>query len=97
MILKKKDRRNSKIGIDHAKVVDKMEIIEKLNPELAYKIARLFYGGVLRNILIKAIVDPKYQRTVDFFGNPSEDMLEVADKIFNYKKKGIKSWDSGIR
>lgn len=54
----------------------------KLNPELTVKFIQMFYNGLLRQILVKVVVDSKYSW--------DDSLLELADEIFGYEKKGVK-------
>ena len=52
----------------------------QINPILTIQLIRLFYNGVIRPILLKAVLDTKTAF--------DDELLQVADQLMGYKKKG---------
>jgi len=48
-----------------------------IDREITYQLMQLFYKGVVRQILLKTIMDTKTEW--------DDTLLEIADKIFEYK------------
>lgn len=50
-----------------------------LSPEMTIQFIKMFYRGLLRDILMKVVLDTKYSW--------DDSLLELADKVFGYDKK----------
>ena len=48
------------------------------SPELGYAVCKLVYKGLIRDILVKVVLDTKTEW--------DDGLLELADKVFDYKK-----------
>lgn len=53
----------------------------KVDPVLTLQLIKIFYKGVLRPIVFKAVIDTKTEW--------DDGLLEVADRIFEYNKDKI--------
>lgn len=50
-----------------------------INPEMTITFLKMFYKSLLRDILLKVVMDSKYEW--------DDTLLELTDSIFDYKKE----------